>query len=91
VPVTLLTEKEINMVESGLARQLLIYAYSGVFTFKKICRLHPEKKESDISSFYSKAIEKGVVFMLDMISLNNVYVLTEKISKYISDSDDPKE
>lgn len=69
---------------------MLYYAYKGMFTFKKICKLHPDKKETDIAKFYSIAIDKGVVFMVDMISLNNVYVLTDKITKYVSDTDEPK-
>lgn len=83
VPVTLLSDSEIELVESPFGRELLRYAFKGVFTFKKICKLHLDRKEGDIKAFYEIAVRKGLVFMLDMVNLNNVYVLTQKIFDYV--------
>ena len=76
MPITTLSEEEIDQIESETGQQLLWYAYRGIYTFKKICKLHPDKKENDILAFYLSAVKKGVVFIVDMINMNNVYVLT---------------
>jgi hypothetical protein len=62
-------------VESEFGRKLLWYAYEGLYCFKKICRLHPDRNE-DIRAFYEKGVERGMVFILDMVNINNVYALT---------------
>jgi len=44
VPITNLSEREINKIESELGRQLLEYASKGTYSFRKICRMHRDKK-----------------------------------------------
>ena len=64
------------------------YAYRGVYTFKKICKIHSDKQEADIKKFYSIAIQKGLVFMLDMIHLHNVYVLNQNMMDFIRETEE---
>lgn len=72
-------------VESRLGQQLLRYALAGTYTFRKICRLHRDRKEGELRDFYLKACEKGVVFLLEPLSLNNYYALTPAIRDYLPD------
>jgi hypothetical protein len=74
-------------VQNELAKKLLKYAYHGEFTLKKICDLHKDTKQTEIKHFYKKTIQKGLLFMLDIFSLHNIYTLTDQIKHFIADSD----
>jgi hypothetical protein len=47
--------------------------------------LHRDRKEGELRDFYMKGCEKGVVFLLDLLSLNNCYALTPAIREYLPD------
>jgi hypothetical protein len=46
VPLTILSQREIDTVESELGQQLLSYAHAGTYTFRRICRMHRDRKEA---------------------------------------------
>jgi predicted peroxiredoxin len=59
----------------------LSYAKVGDYNIKKICQL--EKDEKSVYKYYKKCMEMGIVFMVDMFSLENRYCLTPQIHKYV--------
>lgn len=56
------------------------YAFEGTSTIKKISE---EVKKDEVEKFYLKAMEYGLVKMVDLLSFNNIYALTEKIHDYM--------
>lgn len=77
--------QEIGSIQSDLGKKLMVYACEGVLTFRKICKLHSDRKESELKEFYEVAIKKGMVFMLDLFLLTNVYALGEGILDLVAD------
>lgn len=81
VPITYLSESEIDDIQCSFGRALLKYARAGDFNIKKIYELMENRDQ--VTKYYERAMHLGIVYLVDMFSLDNRYCLTPTFHKYL--------
>lgn len=82
VPVTCLTDQEVDMIEIPDLQQLLREIAKGEECVKKIAA-NLGRNIQDVSEYIRVAATYGMVAMVDLFSLRNVYVLAPTVHEFV--------